>query len=127
MSPRERISRAVTVVKDGSLWTWTTVVVCWQWLLAPLVSHWRGLSLVRFLCVFCAVAVGHEVFVHEKPLSWVDFWVLIAAFAASFGKPLFAIFLSRVGLRSASMDVKQDVTAHFDIRREPNAHTDDER
>lgn len=124
MSPRERMSQAVQVVQDGSIWTWNTVVICWQWSLAPLVSHWRGLSLVRFLAIFCAVLVGHEVFVHERSISWIDFWLILAAFAASFGKPVFAILLSRVGLRSASMDHRID--ARIDNRREPSP-LDDER
>lgn len=119
MSPerKERISHTVKVVRENaaaaivasSLWTWDTVGIAWRWLLAPLVSHWKGLSLVRFLAVFCAVLVGHEVFVHEKSLSWVDFWLILAAFAASFGKPIFAILLSRVGLSSASMDATSKV------------------
>jgi len=113
-------------VEAGSLWTWRTVEVSWQWLLAPLVSHWRGLSLVRFLSVFIAVVIGHEVFVHEKSLGWVDFWMMLAAIAAAFGKPIFALLLSRVGQRTVAHDIKQDIQATFDIRREPSPQ-DDER
>lgn len=126
MTPRERVSQAVRVVKDGSLFTWNTVVICWQWLLAPLVSHWRGLSLVRFLCVFIAVAVGHEVFVHEKALTWVDFWFILAAIAASFGKPIFALLLQRVGLKSASMDVSVNTREEILHRREQGREWDAE-
>jgi thiol:disulfide interchange protein len=107
--------KAGQVVAVSSLWTWQTVSVAWRWLLAPLVSHWRGLSLVRFLAIFCAVAVYHEVFVHERALTWVDFWLILAAFAASFGKPIFAILLSRVGLRSASMDRTEKVSETVDV------------
>ena len=107
--------RAGHVVARSSLWTWHTVSVAWRWLLAPLVSHWRGLSLVRFLAIFCAVAVGHEVFVHERALTWVDFWLILAAFAASFGKPIFAILLSRVGLLSASMDRTEKLSERVDV------------
>ena len=112
--------RAGHVVAASSLWTWHTVSVAWRWLLAPLVSHWQGLSLVRFLAVFCAVLVGHEVFVHEKGLTWVDFWLMLAAFAAAFGKPIFAILLSRVGLRSSTLDqtVKADIRQEILARRE---------
>ena len=120
MSPRERLTQAVRVVQDSSLWTWNTAVICWQWTLAPLVSHWKGLSLVRFLSVFCAVLIGHEVFVRANALTWVDFWLMLAAIAAAFGKPIFQLLLSRVGLRSAT----QDVTIRKD--REP-APWDDER
>lgn len=101
---------------QSSRWAWEEVVcVSWRWLMAPLVSHWRGLSLVRFLAIFCAVLVGHEVFVHEKAVTWIDFWLMLAAFAAAFGKPIFAILLSRVGLRSASMDVTADVRIRQEI------------
>ena len=126
MSPRERVSQAVGVVRDGSLWTWNHVVVCWQFLMAPLVSHWRGLSLVRFLCVFIAVAIGHEVFVHEKSLTWIDFWFMLAAIAASFGKPIFAILLSRVGLKSGSMDTVQTQTLEIHSRRDAGKEWDAE-
>lgn len=115
MTPRERVSQAVRVVKDGSLFTWNSVVIVFQWTMAPLVSHWKGLSLVRFLAVFCAGLVGHEVFVHEKALTWIDFWLMLAAFAAAFGKPVFAIFLSRVGLRSASTDMTLDAKIRQEI------------
>lgn len=106
--------------------TWNTVVVCWQWLLAPLVSHWKGLSLVRFLAVFIAVAVGHEVFVHDLPLSWIDFWMMLAAIAASFGKPIFALLLQRVGLKSASMDTRIDQRIDITHRREQGKDWDAE-
>ena len=106
--------------------TWNTVVIVFQWSLAPLVSHWKGLSLVRFLAVFCAVLVGHEVMVHERSVSWVDFWLILAAIAAAFGKPIFAILLSRVGLKSSSEDVTTRMDARIDIRREPSPQ-DDER
>ena len=126
MTPRERVSQAVRVVQDGSLWTWNTVVIAWQWLLAPLVSHWRGLSLVRFLCVFIAVAIGHEVFVHEKCLTWIDFCFMLAAIASAFGKPIFAILLSRVGLRSASMDTTNTTKIEIAQRREQGREWDAE-
>lgn len=126
MTPRERVSQAVQVVQESSVWTWQTIVIAWQWLLAPLVSHWRGLSLVRFLCVFIAVAVGHEVFVHEKSLTWIDFWMMLAAIAAAFGKPIFAILLSRVGLKSSSMDTTSKSEIAIRQRREQGREWDAE-
>ena len=112
MTPRERVSVAVQTVKDGSLWTWNTVVVCWQWTLAPLVDQWHGLSLTRFISIFCCVIVGHEIFVHEHGLTGVDFWLIIAAIGTAFGKMTFEAVLQRLGLQSKSLDIteKVDVT-----------------
>lgn len=80
--------------------------------MAPVVDDYKGLSLTRFIAVALIVMVGHEVFVHEKGLTWIDFWVALAAIATAFGKSVFTILLSRVGLQSQSRDVteKVDVT-----------------
>jgi len=104
--------------------TWNTVVVCWKWTLAPLVDGWHGLSLTRFIAIFCCVVVGHEVFVHDKPLAWVDFWLIVAAIGTAFGKMTFEAFLRRIGLKASTQDTRIDT--RIDIRREPSP-TDDER
>ena len=114
MSPRERVTQAVRAVEDSSAWTWRTVTIVWKWLMAPLVSHWQGLSLTRFLAAFIAVLVGHEVMVHEKSLSWVDFWMMLSAIATAFGKPVFAILLSRVGLKSSTLDRTENINAKIE-------------
>lgn len=126
MTPRERVSHVVRTVKDGSLWTWDSVVVCWKWTLAPLVDHWKGLSLTRFIAIFCCVVVGHEIFVHEHGLTWVDFWLIIAAIGTAFGKMTFEAVLQRIGLQSKSLDVTASIRQEIVQRREQGKEWDAE-
>lgn len=107
-------------VRDSSIWTWQTVCVVWQWVMAPLVDGWKGLSLTRFIAIFGCVVVGHEIFLHEKSLSWVDFWTLVLSTATAFGKMAFQAFLQRIGLRSESQDRTESVNIRQEIvtRRE---------
>lgn len=96
----------------------------WEFVMAPVVDDYRGLSLTRFIAVALIVMVGHEVFVHERALTWIDFWVALAAIATAFGKSAFTLFLHRVGLASASQDVTQTVDVTLRQIQERRAHPD---
>lgn len=84
----------------------------WEFWWAILVDDYKGISLTRIIAAFIMVLVGHEVFVHEKGLTWIDFWMTLAAVATAFGKSVFTFLLTRVSLRSLSEDKteKVDVT-----------------
>jgi hypothetical protein len=78
------------------------------------------------MSVFLLTLVGHEVFVHEQALTWIDFWILLAALAAAFGKSIFTSFLSRVSLASSSSDTtakaeSKAVTIHQEIQARRSA------
>ena len=89
----------------------------WWWklthfLLAPLVDSWAGLSLTRFLAIFCCVLVGHNVLWHDRALTWIDFWLIVAAISAAFGKALWLAFLARMTNTTTVTDtVTTDVAA----------------
>ena len=92
------------------------------WWVAPLDEGKKGLSLVRLESAACFGIVAHDVW-HEKPLTWVHFWILVAGFSAAFGKKVWVWFLTRIQEKAES----KDVTARIDLRTLPNAKTDDER
>lgn len=100
-----RESKQLVVI--GSKHTWDVICLCWQFCWAPLVEGWQGISLVRLIAAFCMVLVGHEVFVHEHDLTWVDFWIVVAAVAAAFGKKVFSTFLISRG-RGNEIDPEKD-------------------
>jgi len=90
--------------------------LAWYWQLihflgAPLVDHWRGLSLTRAIAVFCAVCVGHEVFVRKLALTWIDFSILVLAVGTAFGKMTYEAFLKRLTLGVAGAQTQTTVDA----------------
>lgn len=93
----------------------------WEFSMAPVVDDYRGLSLTRIIAVFLMVLIGHEVFVHEQGLTWIDFWIALAAIATAFGKSVFTFLLTRVSLRSESRDITQKIDATIRQRRESGA------
>ncbi len=82
-----------------------------MWLLAPLVENWRGLSLTRFLAIACYAFVGYEVWVHERPLSWVDLTVLTLGVATAFGKKAFLAWIARTTTNVVGVEahVRQEI------------------
>ena len=92
-------------------------VRAFQWLLAPVTEDWHGLSLTRFIAAFCCLLVWHDVVLHERTLTYVHLWVLVAAIATAFGKKVFGAFLQRIGLRSASQDTRIDARIDIAERR----------
>lgn len=90
MTPREVGYRRTSDLP----WYWQAV----HFVGAPLVDHWRGISLTRLIAAFCCVVVGHEVLAHEGSLSWVDFCVLVLAVGTAFGKMGYEAFLRRITL-----------------------------
>lgn len=73
----------------------------WYWQLthflgAPIVDHWRGISLTRLIAAFCCLAVAQDTFIHAKQLSWVDFCVLALSVATAFGRWTYEAFLKRL-------------------------------
>lgn len=90
------------------------------WFLAIFSDSWHGLSLTRLLVLYCGTLVGHEVFVHERALSWVDFSLLVMSFAAAFGKKAFLAYLSRTQttVQGQQMDVTAKVEEVISARRD---------
>lgn len=78
------------------------------WFVAPLDERLRGLSLVRLMAATCFVFVAHEVFAHEKSLTWVDYAVLVLGVACAFGKKMVYALIQRsqvsIGPKDAPID-----------------------
>jgi hypothetical protein len=89
----QRVSAGVTVAQKSS---WHLLKVTWHWVCAPLVDHWKGLSLTRFIAIFCCGVVYHECVIHENPLDWVDVVILTLAIVTTFGKSAFLALSQRV-------------------------------
>lgn len=79
------------------------------WLLAPLDDALHGLSLTRLLAMACFVYVGHEVFVHEKAITWVDYAVMMLGIAAAFGKTVVLALIQRSQLHIAGKEIRETV------------------
>ena len=79
------------------------------WFVAPFDDRLRGFSLTRVLAIACFVLVAHEVFVHEKGLTWIDFWTLTLGVCTAYGKKMVYAFLQRIGLKSESKDITEKV------------------
>jgi hypothetical protein len=97
MTPRE----AGQYRRESDLaWYWQAI----HFLGAPLVDHWRGLSLMRFIAVYCCVVVGQDVAVYHNRPSWTDFCILVLAGGIALGKLGYTAFLQRVtiGVGSSS-------------------------
>lgn len=69
-------------------------VAIMHFLLAPVVDHWRGLSLVRFIAILLAIAATHGRFVDDKPLTWQDIVMATLAVCAALGGKYVLAFLN---------------------------------
>lgn len=90
---------------------WVTRILMWP--IAPFDDRIRGLSLTRLLAVACFVMVAHEVFVHEKGLTWIDFWTLVLGICTAFGKKMVNALLLRIGLGTQA--VSSEARSQVDV------------
>lgn len=79
------------------------------WFVAPLDDRLRGLSLARILAVACFVYVGHEVFIHEKGLTWVDAYVMTLGLASAFGQKMLLAFINRNSFAVDGKEIRETV------------------
>lgn len=95
MSPRERISHAISAVTHTSDATVRVARHFFHFWMAPLVDSYTGLSLNRFLAIVLTIAAVHGRFVDDKPLTAMDLCFAVLGASLAFGKSVFLSYLDR--------------------------------
>ncbi len=95
-------------------------VVAWQWLLAPIVEGWCGISLVRLLCIYFAWKVGQQPTITLNAL-----WLALASLAAAFGEKVFVKLINQLSYkgRGEQRDTTERRTTEVIVHTQDSDHT----
>lgn len=97
-------------------WMWKGLVQLWralaavvEFVLAPIVDHWIGISLTRLIAMLVVFIVYEQTVGLQMPFTWVHFWAVLAAVSAAFGKTVWVDFLKRNKNETAGSQVFETV------------------